>query len=322
MESANSELLLSPGEKSLDIPTNSSASPVTPSHLPSAGEQKGPKYDQDLFNLLTSEVPPGEVKHEVIGKDELQRIELSKFIEEYKGDKKWLPYEVLFRLMGIKKEEANMGIPFLREDPVFSIPGVKNLFRMNICNEIPMKDRSMEEQLEDMRGYAKHYMQKLPEIPIIIADITSGFPLKSDSLDVLVFNYGVMVEEIPIQHIFSNKPRIGKDGLPERNKYIKDARRVVKPGGLVIVLEYDFFGPQLKAENVSALIGANTVEFDLPSSILDLLREKTGIEGKKFEDFFKVPDFEEISFHFLKMPENKQEPTIQRPGDDGDLIKP
>lgn len=261
------------------------------------------RRDEKLFSLLTSKEPPAEVNRVTIGKEEAKKADILALVEKYNGDPRWLLYEVLFRLLEIDKEKATMGIPFLREDKFFNIPGLKK-YRFNVGVEVPDKDRTIEQHLENIGRYARHIREKLPEVPLVVSDVTSGLPLRSDLLDVLVFNHGVILEELPVHNPLTGEQRKKRDGSLAKNTYIFDIPRVVRPGGLVIVLQYKTLdGPQLKADNVAALINAEVVSFNLPKEIMGALEEKTGKKGiKKFEDFFTIPGYEDMSYNFLRMP--------------------
>jgi len=199
-------------------------------------------------------------------------------INKYQGAPQWLPYEVLFKTLGVKKSEAVIAIPFLERDPDYNIPGVKLRVRCNFA----YASKNAEA--------AKHIQDLLPEVPLVIADMVAGIPPGTESVDFLVFNYGIIYENLNLEHGF-HKPR-------ENSSYLNDVNRVVKPGGVVLYINYDLSqNSQPKIENPAHYLEMEMIDFNIPELIfnsiknkmIDLNRDKklTGLrEIKKFEDFF------------------------------------
>lgn len=129
----------------------------------------------------------------------------------------YFAWDAMLAINGKTRNNAVMVVPFVQRDKHFVVPGMKTTLRFNYCNSQP--------------ELALGYQKMLPEIPMVVANMVDGVPLKSESVDLLILNYGVLMELLSLKDGF-DRPR-------SRNQYLDEVKRVVKKGGFVVVVSYD-----------------------------------------------------------------------------------
>ena len=230
----------------------------------------GPHIDKDLYRRLVG-VPSRELACSV----QLPEEDLFNLIGEYQGQPQWLPYEVLFMTVGLDKRRAVMAIPFLESDTDYNIPGFKTQWRFNFgCAGL---------------ASAKEIQDKLPHIPLIEANMVDGIPFADNSVDWLVVNHGVIVENLSLDFGFRTRR--------EQCRYLSSAGRVVKPGGMALFFDYDFGAPSpMKIGNIAYELGMELVDFRYSWQLFITLKERMADldSGQSLVGLDKINRFEDL----------------------------
>lgn len=246
-----------------------------------------PPIDVKLRERLTpTERPVVPVVHTPATPHDQQRI--AHFIEADHGRADMLAYRTLFALTGVDTN-GWMAIPFLESDPYYNAIPMKKKVRFNFVYG------------HSQKPFIKDLQDRLPQVPLTVANMVDGLPMRDKSVDFLVLNHSILISMLHTEGRSLKTPR-------EANKYLQDVARVLKPNGLIMVYDYNV-NPEDNEETPEALakeLGAEMIEFDLPKDILEQLAEKMGKGNiQRFEDFFTDSETAEdlpVKARFMRIP--------------------
>ena len=212
----------------------------------------------------------GERTSSVVRPEEQTVARLSKLIADAKPKTlPWLPYFLIFEMVGLHPESMLMAVPFLLKDQDLSIPGIGQKIQVNYFYGNPT-----EAAIREAR-------ENLPDFELKIEDVTRRIPLDPQTVDFFVLNHKVMLRLLE------------QELKGKKNVYPDEVKRVTKPGGLLMGYDYSRAGYS-GAESASWLakrFSLMEVSFELPDELERALTAKTGFSWeRRIEDMVPNPE--------------------------------